>query len=84
MQNGRRSGDAVRADLMLGFDPITRGIAFASGLQTLLENLIRALADLRVQTDAYHGFPPAAWLTGGTPAASTAFQGPFLLNQASQ
>jgi|SRR5215469_3600522 len=57
MQMHRRlSGDSVPVDLVLGFEPITKGIPFASGLQTLLENLIRPLADLRVRTDAYHGF----------------------------
>jgi hypothetical protein len=56
MQHRRLSGNAVPADLMLGFEPITKGIAFASGLQTISENFIRPLADVRVRTDAYHGF----------------------------
>jgi hypothetical protein len=83
MQHRRRSGDAVPADLMLGFEPITKGIAFASGLHTLLENVLRPLADLRVRTAAYHGFLLPLWLSGGTPAAITALQGPFLMDQAS-
>jgi hypothetical protein len=66
---------------MLGFEPIAKGIAFAFGLQTLLENLIRPLADLRDQTDTYHGFLPAAL---ADLVESTALQGPFLMDQATQ
>ena len=84
MQRRRLSRDAALADLMFGFEPITNGIAFATVLQTILENLIRPLADLRVRTGAYHGFLLPLWLTGGTPAASMALQGPFLMDQASQ
>lgn len=84
MLHRRLSGDAVPSDLMLGFEPITKGIAFASGLHTLLENVPRPLADLRERTAAYHGFLLPLWLSGGTPAAIAALQGPFLMDQASQ
>jgi hypothetical protein len=78
MQHRRLSGDAVPADLMLGFEPITEGIAFASGLHTLLENVLRPLADLRVRTGAYHGFLLPLWLSGGTAAAIYSTSGTFL------
>src|SRR5215469_14684031 len=79
MQMHRRlSGDALPEDLVLGFEPITKGIPFASGLQTLLENLIRPLADLRVRTDAYHGLLLPLWVTGGTPVARRSTSGTFL------
>jgi hypothetical protein len=84
MQYRRLSGDALLADLMLGFEPITKGIAFACGPLTILENLIRPLADLRVRTDAYHGFLLRFALTARTLGARTAFQGPFLMEQPSQ
>src|SRR5215469_3676294 len=83
-QPRRLNGDAEPADLLLGFEPITEWIAFPSGLPALLENLIRPLADLRVRTDADHGFLLPVWLTGGTPGASTALYGPFLVDQAKQ
>jgi predicted phosphodiesterase len=54
-QRRRRNGDAAPADLLLGFQPITEGIAVPSGLPALLENLICPLADLQVRTDADHG-----------------------------
>jgi hypothetical protein len=62
MQRRRLNGDAAPADLLLGFEPITEGIAFPSGLPALLENLIRPLTDLRVRTDADHGFLLPRWL----------------------
>jgi hypothetical protein len=56
MQRQCLNGDAAPADLLLGFEPITEGIAFPSGPPALLENLIGSLADLRVRTDADHRF----------------------------
>ena len=73
MQPRRLNGDAAPADLLLGFEPITERIAFPSGLKVLLENPIRPLPDLRVRTDADHGFLLPVWLTGGTSAATMAF-----------
>jgi hypothetical protein len=56
MQRQCLNGDAAPADLLLGFEPITEGIAFPSGPPALLENLIGSLADLGVRTDADHRF----------------------------
>jgi len=62
IQPRRLNGDAVPADLLLGFEPIAERIAFPSVLPALLENLIRPLADLRVRTDADYRFLLPVWL----------------------
>jgi hypothetical protein len=50
IQRRRLNWDAAPADLPLGLEPITEGIAFPSGLPALLENLIRPLENLRMRT----------------------------------
>src|SRR5215471_8232218 len=78
MQHRRLSGAAVLADLILGFVPITIGIAFACGPLTILENLIRPLADLLVRTDTNHGFLLPLWPIGGNARRRYGTCGTFL------
>src|SRR5215471_16793840 len=57
MQDARPNGNALPANLLLGFKPISEGIAFASGVPTLQKNLVRPAPDLLMRTDAdTHGF----------------------------
>src|SRR5215510_8375664 len=78
MQESRPNGDALPADLLFGFTPITDGIALSPRLPALEKNLVRPMADLCVRTDAdAHRFLLRFWLSGGIPAASRARQRPF-------
>jgi hypothetical protein len=48
MPHSHLNGDALPADLLFGFKPITERIAFPSGVPALQEDLVRPVADLLV------------------------------------